>query len=329
MHIKGIIRIINTLYFDLNMSKFTFLLPAYKSAFLNEALRSIQEQTYTDFKVLISDDCSPENIHDISEPYLNDARFTYRRNESNMGSRSLVSHWNLLVSLCDTEYCIMAGDDDIYDPQFLERIDYLVTKYPELNLYRARACRINKEGVCFDVERTSDEFEKQLSFVDSLFFPYQIHCIGNYVFKTKNLVDKGSFMDFPLAWFSDDATVIRCSEKGVANTSETLFNFRKSTISISSTDINNKIYAKEKVSACCRFYDWMNSYPISHHSNLFDNNLFWRIKLDCHQRIYGLIMTYYHQLDVKSLWKLLKWMKKSGFEQSIIKRFMHLLIWLR
>lgn len=308
--------------------KYTFLLPAYKSAFLNAALRSIQEQTYTDFKVLISDDCSPENIHDISEPYLNDARFTYRRNESNMGSKSLVSHWNLLVSICDTEYCIMASDDDIYDHHFLERIDNLVTKYPDLDLYRSRTCRINEEGICFDVERASEEFEKQLSFVDSLFLPYQIHCIGNYVFKKKNLVDKGSFMDFPLAWFSDDATVIRCSEKGVANTSETLFNFRKSTISISSADINNKIYAKEKVSACCRFYDWMNSYPISHDSNLFDNNLFWRIKLNCHQRIYDIILTYYHQLDTKSFRKLIKWMKHSGFERSLFRRSLLLIKWL-
>ena len=308
--------------------RYTFLLPAYKGAFLDDALRSIQEQTYTDFKVLISDDCSNENIHDICEPYLNDSRFSYRRNESNIGSRSLVSHWNLLVSLCDTEYCIMASDDDIYDPHFLERIDNLVTKYPDLDRFRARTCRINDEGVCIDIERTSEVFENQITFVDSLFFPYQNHCIGNYVFRTKHLVDKGSFIDFPLAWFSDDATAIRCSEKGVANTSETLFSFRQSTISISSVDTNNKVYARDKILACCQFYDWMNLYPISHDSNLFDNNLFWRIKLDCHQRIYDLIMIYFYQLDAKSFWKLIKWMKQSGFERNFFRRSLLFIKWL-
>ena len=79
-------------------------------------------QTNRDFKVLISDDCSPQNIHDICKPYLNDSRFSYRRNDNNMGSKSLVSHWNLLVSLCDTEYFIMASDDDVYERKPFNRI---------------------------------------------------------------------------------------------------------------------------------------------------------------------------------------------------------------
>lgn len=44
------------------MCKYTFLLPAYKGRFLDEMLRSIQGQTYTNFKVIISDDCSPEGL---------------------------------------------------------------------------------------------------------------------------------------------------------------------------------------------------------------------------------------------------------------------------
>lgn len=49
--------------------KYTFLLPAYKGRFFDEMLRSIQGQTYTDFKVIISDDCSPEDLRSICEPY--------------------------------------------------------------------------------------------------------------------------------------------------------------------------------------------------------------------------------------------------------------------
>ena len=44
--------------------KYTFLLPAYK--------------------VIISDDCSPEDLRSICEPYLADPRFTYRRNAENL-----------------------------------------------------------------------------------------------------------------------------------------------------------------------------------------------------------------------------------------------------
>ena len=43
-----------------------------------------------------------------------------------MGGKSLVSHWNLLVDMCDTEYFIMASDDDVYEPEFMKEIDSLV-----------------------------------------------------------------------------------------------------------------------------------------------------------------------------------------------------------
>lgn len=65
--------------------KYTFLLPAYKAKYLDKALDSIKRQTFSDFKVVISDDYSPENLYDIVLPYIDDARFSYRRNEKNIG----------------------------------------------------------------------------------------------------------------------------------------------------------------------------------------------------------------------------------------------------
>ena len=104
----------------MSKTRFMFLVPSYKASFLEEALESIKNQTYTDFKVLVSDDCSPENLKPIYDKFCgNDPRFAFRRNEANMGGKSLVSHWNLLVDLCDTEYLIMASDDDVYEPKFL------------------------------------------------------------------------------------------------------------------------------------------------------------------------------------------------------------------
>ena len=50
------------------MAKYSFLLPAYKPDFLEVALRSIKSQTFSDFKVLVSDDCSP---HDLKSIYNN------------------------------------------------------------------------------------------------------------------------------------------------------------------------------------------------------------------------------------------------------------------
>ena len=74
------------------MTKYTFLLPAFKPDFFEVALRSIKSQTLKNFKVLVSDDCSSHDLKSIYDKECgDDVRFLYRRNEVNMGNNSLVS----------------------------------------------------------------------------------------------------------------------------------------------------------------------------------------------------------------------------------------------
>ena len=239
--------------------KYTFLLPAYKGQFLDEMLRSIQGQTYSDFKVVISDDCSPEDLRSICEPYFVDPRFTYRRNEENIGSKSLVAHWNLLVSMCDTEFLIMASDDDVYEPQFLEEIDRLTVKYPQVDLFRARPNNINYLG---EITRTEGQSEELLSHEAFMLRLYDADFVGGeptYCYRTKTLVENGSFVDFPLAWFSDDATNIMMSRNGCAVTTEVLFNFRCSDVHITN-QWGKPQDSTKKVAATLAFYKWMKTY---------------------------------------------------------------------
>lgn len=227
--------------------KYTFLLPAFKGRFLDEMLRSIQGQTYTDFKVIISNDCSPEDLYSICKPYLSDPRFTYRRNEENMGSKSLVSHWNLLVDMCDTEFLILASDDDVYEPQFLEEIDQLTVKYPEVDLFRARVNVIDSDG---DITEKDFFLEENLTQLDFLYFYFHksiLKCISNYAFRTSSLKTKGGFYDLPLAWGSDDVTVSILSENGVCNTPSFCFSFRISGLNITSSGSKDTI--REKTTA--------------------------------------------------------------------------------
>ena len=112
------------------ISKYTFLLPAYKAKYFEKVLLSIKNQNYKDFNLIVSDDCSPADIKSIYDRIVgDDSRFVYRRNDVNMGGKSLVSHWNLLVDLCNTEFFIMASDDDIYEPIFLDEIDKLSSDF--------------------------------------------------------------------------------------------------------------------------------------------------------------------------------------------------------
>ena len=240
------------------MAKYTFLLPAFKPDFIEVALRSIKSQTFKDFNVLVSDDCSPHDLKSIYNKVCgDDERFTYRRNEVNMGSKSLVSHWNLLVDMCDTEYFILASDDDVYEPTFLEEVDKLAQKYPEVDLIRARCQLLNEKTNVAFWDGLCKEFTDSLEFVNYMYLPNTIQCIANYVFRLKAIKAINGFIEFPLAWFSDRATVMKLSSHGVANTKDMLFSFRISDVNITfGKNDEKKAYTKEYAT---QLYDqWFN-----------------------------------------------------------------------
>lgn len=235
--------------------KYTFLLPAFKAKYLSKALLSIKTQTYKDFRCIVSDDASPEDLMCIYDDTIaDDPRFAFRRNAKNMGGKSLVSHWNMLVDMCETEYLIMASDDDVYEPTFLEEIEKLANKYPDVDVIRAKA-RCIKNG---QVIQKDDKIPEYLSFEDLL--PYfgkkpMVHCLANYVFKTSVLKATDGFPDFPKAGYSDCAAAMRLSKNGIATTNEVLFSFRLSEENLSSENGYNR-YSEDGIIGCVMFADW-------------------------------------------------------------------------
>lgn len=238
-------------------TKYTFLLPAYKTAFLEEALSSIQSQTYKDFTVIVSDDCSPQPVKEVFDRLCStDDRFIYRRNAQNIGGGNLVAHWNLLLQACQSEFLVMASDDDVYAPTFLEEIDRLTAEYPQANLYRARVKRINESSEVTAEDNISANYESQTTFLYGLFCLRRLKCIANYVFRTETLKAVDGFEQFPLAWGSDDITVMKASAGGVGITTQTLFSFRLSNSNISSI-VNPQVQAQKTMARMqnLRFFD--------------------------------------------------------------------------
>lgn len=240
--------------------KYTFLLPAYKPDFFREALDSIKCQTYTDFKVIVSDDCSPYDLKSIYDDVCSqDTRFQFRRNLVNMGSKSLVSHWNLLVDMCDTEFLIMASDDDVYEPNFLEEADSLLQKYPKANLLRARSRVIDGDGNIKSEENAMDEWLDNLHFIHRIYLKDWAGGIASFIYRTKRLKEVGNFIDFPSAWFSDDVTNFVMANEGCCLTKNIAFNVRNSDVNISG-QWGNPEDSRKKMQATYMNYKWMKSF---------------------------------------------------------------------
>lgn len=243
-----------------NRPKYTFLLPAYKANFFEEALLSIKAQTFRDFCVLVSDDCSPEPLKPIFDRVCgNDPRFAFRRNAENMGCKSLVAHWNLLVGMCQTEWLIMASDDDVYEPDFLEEMDKLQVKYPKVDLLHGRVREINDRGETNWTDAKYEEWVSMVGFMQFRSMKGHIECLANHAYRTSRLRANRGFVEFPLAWHSDIATNNYMAQNGCATTSQIVFSFRMSGENISSRFGNPKVSCK-KILATYSFDRWMHDF---------------------------------------------------------------------
>ena len=105
------------------MSKYlvTVCIPTYNGEkYFKECLDSIQAQTFTDFEVLIVDDCSSDNTVKIAQEYANcDPRITIVINQQNLG---LVGNWNRCAQLAQGEWLKYVFQDDLIAPTCLEKM---------------------------------------------------------------------------------------------------------------------------------------------------------------------------------------------------------------
>lgn len=214
--------------------KYSFVLPAYKATYLREAIDSILDQSYTDFELIIVNDASPEDLYSIVNDYHDD-RIQYYVNEKNIGGHDLVAQWNHCITYATGDYLILASDDDVYHPQYLAKMDALVDRYPAVNVFRPRVQYINSRGDVLKQDIELDEYMSLISFSHLWIHRQLLKGIPFYIFNRQALVNMGGFVNYPSAWYSDDATVMQLGRAGIVSHNDILFSFRNSGINITST----------------------------------------------------------------------------------------------
>jgi len=242
--------------------KYSFVLPAYKAKFLKAAIDSIINQTYTDFELIIINDASPEDLDTIVAGY-HDNRIRYYKNKQNIGGKDLVAQWNYSITYAKGKYIILASDDDEYSLQYLEKMDIMVNKYPTVNVFRPRVKRIDNYGNILHIEGFEGEYLSKIEYLYAWINKRLGSGIPFYIFNREALMAIGGFVSMPLAWFSDDATVLKLADAGIVIYNRTLFSFRLSNENISTAQ-NTKASLIEKYKATKMFYDehtsFLNSY---------------------------------------------------------------------
>lgn len=110
-------------------SDVTVLIPSYNpGAYLREAVKSVFEQIYDKWKLIIVDDASTDGSLRTIEDYLRDPRVTLIRNPVNLGQSKTQ---NRGLAAVDTPFMIMLDSDDWYFPHTLEVVVNESKKVPD------------------------------------------------------------------------------------------------------------------------------------------------------------------------------------------------------
>lgn len=98
----------------------SIITPTYNcAAFISETIKSVLAQTYTNWEMIISDDCSTDNTDKVVQPFLDlDHRIKYIRNDKNSGAA--VTRNNAL-RMAQGRWIAFLDSDDLWDPTKLEK----------------------------------------------------------------------------------------------------------------------------------------------------------------------------------------------------------------
>lgn len=123
----------------------TIAMPVYNGEdYVHLAIQSVLDQTYSDFELLIVDNCSTDGTLEVVKTFL-DPRIRLFVNSTNLG---MVGNWNRSIELATGEYIKFLSHDDLLDTTCLEEqiAGFLQYKQENIGIVTCKKRVINKIG---------------------------------------------------------------------------------------------------------------------------------------------------------------------------------------
>lgn len=123
-------------------AKVTVVIPCYNDGhFLKEAVQSILDQTYTDYRIIIVDDVSTEKETLVILKGYADNGIEVVRNDKNLGTGG---SRNTGISLSDSPYALVLDSTDKFAPTFLEKAVAILDTHPKVGVV---SCGVQSFGL--------------------------------------------------------------------------------------------------------------------------------------------------------------------------------------
>lgn len=128
----------------------SIIMPSFNaSSFIAESIDSILHQTYTNWELLITDDCSTDNTQEIVETYVaKDRRIKYFRFTENQGAGAARNH---AIEQAKGRFIAFCDSDDCWKPEKLA--------------HQLKFMAEHRVGVCFSSYIKCDEAGEELGMV--------------------------------------------------------------------------------------------------------------------------------------------------------------------
>lgn len=97
----------------------SIIMPSYNTAqFISETIHSVLNQTYSNWELIIVDDCSKDNTDEVVAAFLSDPRIRYLKNEVNSGA---ALSRNYALREAKGKWIAFLDSDDLWEPEKLEK----------------------------------------------------------------------------------------------------------------------------------------------------------------------------------------------------------------
>ena len=243
------------------------VIPYYNYDYFEYTLASLSNQTDKRFKVYVGNDCSPNNPEALLNKYKTALNIEYTIFDVNFGKDSLVKQWERCIALTkDENWLILLGDDDVLDVNFVaafyKNIDAVENSGSTVIRYASQY--IDEKGTPLKkyplykhptIEKATDAFYRNA-------VGESRSSLSEHIFSKKMYLDN-RFIDYPLAWHSDDyAWLVFSGFNTIYTINESVVSVRVSSISITGKKDN----IIPKLEATKQFYTFLIRSALHHFS---------------------------------------------------------------
>lgn len=118
---------------DQKVMTFSVIMPLYnKAPYVEKAIRSVLEQTYPHYELIVINDGSTDNSAEIAEKLLEGVTNAKFINQQNSG---VATTRNNGVAIAKGEYICFLDADDWWDISFLQEMSQFIKEYPDAGIW--------------------------------------------------------------------------------------------------------------------------------------------------------------------------------------------------